>query len=64
MLLPLTWINCVFPLRLYCRVFIGIKKLLGLVDMVRQTEQEYRVVKFLSKLEDEGGLDAGTSCPQ
>lgn len=39
------------------RVFIGIKKLLGLIDMARQTEQEYRVIKFLSKLEEEGGLD-------
>jgi len=35
--------------------------LLGLIDMARQTEQEYRVIKFLSKLEEEGGLDAGTS---
>lgn len=45
---------CLF---LLCRVFIGIKKLLGLIDMARQTEQEYRVIKFLSKLEEEGGLD-------
>lgn len=42
-------------------MFIGIKKLLGLIDMARQTEQQYRVIKFLSKLEEEGGLDAGTS---
>lgn len=43
------------------RVFIGIKKLLALIDMARQTEEQYRVVKFLSKLEDEGGLDMGSS---
>lgn len=43
------------------RVFIGIKKLLALVDMVRQTEQEYRVVKFLSKMEEEGALDTGST---
>lgn len=45
---------------LICRVFVGIKKLLGLIDMARQTEQQYRVIKFLSKLEEEGGLDANT----
>lgn len=43
------------------RVFIGIKKLLALIDMARQTEEQYRVVKFLSKLEEEGGLDMGSS---
>ncbi|XP_066992655.2 vesicle-fusing ATPase 1 [Anabrus simplex] len=43
------------------RVFIGIKKLLALIDMARQTEEQYRVVKFLSKLEEEGALDGGTS---
>jgi vesicle-fusing ATPase len=42
-------------------VFIGIKKLLALIDMARQTEEQYRVVKFLSKLEEEGGLDMGSS---
>ncbi|XP_011501356.1 PREDICTED: vesicle-fusing ATPase 1-like [Ceratosolen solmsi marchali] len=39
------------------RVFIGIKKLLGLLDMTRQVEPNYRVIKFLSKLEEEGGLE-------
>ncbi|XP_055909227.1 vesicle-fusing ATPase 1 [Eupeodes corollae] len=39
------------------KVFIGIKKLLGLVDMARQTEHQYRAIKFLSKMEEEGGLD-------
>jgi len=43
------------------RVFIGIKKLLALIDMARQTEEKYRVIKFLSKLEEEGGLDMGSS---
>lgn len=38
-------------------VFIGIKKLLGLIDMARQTEQSQRAIKFLSKMEEEGGLD-------
>lgn len=32
--------------------------------MARQTEQSYRVTKFLCKLEEEGGLDAGTSIHQ
>lgn len=49
-----------FNLILFFRIFIGIKKLLGLIDMARQTEEQYRVVKFLTKLEEEGGLDAGT----
>ncbi|XP_003401908.1 vesicle-fusing ATPase 1-like isoform X1 [Bombus affinis] len=39
------------------RVFIGIKKLLCLIDMARQVEPKYRVPKFLSKLEEEGGLE-------
>jgi hypothetical protein len=28
--------------------------------MARQTEDNYRVIKFLTKLEEEGGLDSGT----
>ncbi|KAI5750413.1 hypothetical protein M8J76_015458 [Diaphorina citri] len=43
------------------RVFVGIRKLLGLIDMARQIEENYRVMKFLTKLEDEGCLDMGTS---
>ncbi|XP_076642480.1 vesicle-fusing ATPase 1 [Halictus rubicundus] len=39
------------------RIFIGIKKLLCLIDMARQVEPNYRVPKFLSKLEEEGGLE-------
>uniref|UniRef100_T1IP97 Vesicle-fusing ATPase n=1 Tax=Strigamia maritima TaxID=126957 RepID=T1IP97_STRMM len=38
------------------RVWIGIKKLLALIDMARQSG-EYRVAKFLSKLEEEGALE-------
>lgn len=26
------------------------------MDMARQTEQQYRIIKFLTKLEEEGGL--------
>lgn len=47
-----------------CRIFVGIKKLHGIIDMARQTEQQYRVTKFLLKLEEEGGLDTGTSIHQ
>ncbi|KAM7346865.1 comatose [Cochliomyia hominivorax] len=39
------------------RVFIGIKKLLALIDMARQTEPQHRAIKFLSKMEEEGGMD-------
>uniref|UniRef100_A0A1A9ZP64 NSF AAA+ ATPase lid domain-containing protein n=1 Tax=Glossina pallidipes TaxID=7398 RepID=A0A1A9ZP64_GLOPL len=39
------------------RLFIGIKKLLGLVDLARQTEPQHRAIKFLSKMEEEGGLE-------
>lgn len=44
-------------LSLFHSVFIGIKKLLGLIDMARQTEPSQRAIKFLSKMEEEGGLD-------
>lgn len=43
------------------RIFIGIKKLLALIDMTRQIEDNFRVMKFLTKLEEDGGLDCGTS---
>ncbi|KAH9645276.1 hypothetical protein HF086_000439 [Spodoptera exigua] len=43
------------------RIFIGIKKLLALIDMVKQTDEEYRVLKFLTKMQEEGGLDLGTT---
>uniref|UniRef100_A0A667WXV0 Vesicle-fusing ATPase n=1 Tax=Myripristis murdjan TaxID=586833 RepID=A0A667WXV0_9TELE len=36
------------------RVWIGIKKLLMLIEMSLQMDQEYRVTKFLSLLRDEG----------
>lgn len=63
-------INLVFPLLLliflfyislfFRRVFIGIKTLLGLIDMTRQTEPQHRAIKFLSKMEEENFL--GMSC--
>jgi len=40
------------------RLFIGIRKLLALIDMVKQTQEGERVVKLLTKLEEEGGLDS------
>ncbi|KAG6463480.1 hypothetical protein O3G_MSEX013898 [Manduca sexta] len=43
------------------KIFIGIKKLLALVDMVKQTDEESRVFKFLTKMQEEGGLDLGTT---
>lgn len=41
------------------RVFIGVKKLFGLIDMVRQTEEEHRTIKLITKLEEDGCLDTG-----
>lgn len=46
-----------FILSYLFRVFIGIKKLLALIDMIRQTEPQHRAIKFLTKMEEEGGLD-------
>ncbi|CAG9784913.1 unnamed protein product [Diatraea saccharalis] len=43
------------------KIFIGIKKLLALVDMVKQTDEEYRVFKFLTKMQEEGCVDLGTT---
>ncbi|TRZ00095.1 hypothetical protein DNTS_020295 [Danionella cerebrum] len=39
------------------RVWIGIKKLLMLIEMSLQMDEAYRVSKFLSLLKDEGALD-------
>jgi len=36
---------------------IGVKKLLGLIDMVKQTDQRSRVSKLLSKLEEENYIE-------
>ncbi|XP_061892218.1 vesicle-fusing ATPase isoform X1 [Entelurus aequoreus] len=41
------------------RVWIGIKKLLVLIEMSLQMDQDYRVTKFLSLLRDEGALNEG-----
>lgn len=39
-----------------CRIFVGIKQLLSMIDFARQVEEHYRVATFLTKLEEEGGL--------
>lgn len=39
------------------RLFIGIKKLLALIDMARQTDERNRVLKFITKLEEDGALE-------
>ncbi|XP_054717129.1 vesicle-fusing ATPase 1-like [Uloborus diversus] len=39
------------------RIWVGIKKLLAYIDLARQTDMEHRVIKFLSKLEDENCLE-------
>ncbi|XP_064466217.1 vesicle-fusing ATPase 1-like isoform X2 [Ornithodoros turicata] len=39
------------------KIWIGVKKLLAYVDMARQTPSEYRVTKFICKLEEEGALE-------
>ncbi|XP_034045506.1 vesicle-fusing ATPase isoform X1 [Thalassophryne amazonica] len=42
------------------RVWIGIKKLLVLIEMSLQMDQDYRVTKFLTLLRDEGALHEGS----
>ncbi|XP_074031518.1 vesicle-fusing ATPase 1 [Leptinotarsa decemlineata] len=39
------------------RIFIGIKKLLALIDMTRQTDERLKVIKFITKLEEDGALE-------
>jgi uncharacterized protein YihD (DUF1040 family) len=36
---------------------IGVKKLLGLLDMAKQTDPSVRSIKLLSKLEEEGFIE-------
>ena len=36
------------------RINIGVKKLLGLLDMVKPLDPRHRFVKFMNKLEEEG----------
>ncbi|KAG5840935.1 hypothetical protein ANANG_G00194170 [Anguilla anguilla] len=43
------------------RVWIGIKKLLMLIEMSLQMHPEYRVKKFLALLREEGALDGGNN---
>lgn len=38
-------------------LFIGIKKLLALIDMSRQTDERHRVIKLITKLEEDGALE-------
>jgi vesicle-fusing ATPase len=40
-------------------LFIGIKKLLGMIDMAKQIDEERRVIDFLSQMESEGFLELG-----
>lgn len=35
---------------------MGVKKLLDLIDMARHSDPKQRVIKFLTKLSEEGGL--------
>lgn len=39
------------------RIFIGIQKLLALIDMARQTDERMRVIKLITKLEEDGALE-------
>ncbi|XP_018331362.1 vesicle-fusing ATPase 1 [Agrilus planipennis] len=41
------------------KVFIGIRKLLALIDMARQTEDHHRIIKLITKLEEDGALEGG-----
>lgn len=41
------------------KIFIGIKKLLAYIDMARQTDESHRVIKLLTKLEEDGAIDLG-----
>ncbi|XP_018579945.1 vesicle-fusing ATPase 1-like isoform X2 [Anoplophora glabripennis] len=44
------------------RIFIGVKKLLALIDMARQTDERVRVVKLITKLEEDGALEDPEFC--
>lgn len=41
------------------RLFIGIKKLLGMIEMAKHFDEERRVIDFLSQMEAEGFLEMG-----
>lgn len=45
-----------FPMYFF-RIFIGVKKLLALIDMARQTDERVRVMKLITKLEEDGALE-------
>lgn len=38
-------------------IFIGIKKLLALIDMSKQVDERHRVIKLITKLEEDGALE-------
>ncbi|XP_077997799.1 vesicle-fusing ATPase-like [Glandiceps talaboti] len=40
------------------KTWVGIKKLLVLIEMARQTDMQYRIPKFLALLEEEAGLES------
>ncbi|XP_044754497.1 vesicle-fusing ATPase 1-like [Coccinella septempunctata] len=39
------------------RISIGIRKLLALLDMAKQTDEKHRIIKFICKLEEDGALE-------
>ena len=43
----------------FLRCWVGIKKLMMLTEMAKQTEPSYRITKFISLLEEEAGLEMG-----
>ncbi len=43
---------------IFFRCLVGVKKLLDLIDLVKQSSERERIPKFLCKLEEEGGLEA------
>ena len=47
-----------YTLKLYLFLFhLGVKKLLGLLDMVKQTDPNSRIHKLISKLEEENFIE-------
>jgi len=40
----------------FCRVWIGIKSLLDLIEVARQADDSSRVARFLTQLEEVAGM--------
>jgi len=40
----------------FCRVWIGIKSLLDLIEVARQADDSSRAARFLAQLEDVAGM--------